>query len=294
MPQNYFWKTLPIFISSTFSDMMAERDALRDFVFKELEEKLSNRCVRLEPIDLRWGVETTDEKEKEQKELMVLKVCLDEIDRCKPFFIGIIGDRYGWVPPEKRMKDAEKEKGFESKLKDKSVTALEIEYGVLANNEQLSRSFFFFREPLPFDEIPENIRAEFSDLHNPELNNIDTQQRLNDLKEQIIKSVGSNRVFTYKPEWNGNKVTGLEKFKNKVAEILWKELDEETKELEDKRPKTWEEEETKYLYDFIDDRTISFSGCEDVINELKQFALAESGYDNWGLCLTGVGFFIAF
>ena len=141
MPQQLVWKAQPLFISSTFTDMMAERDVLRDFVFPELEERLNERRVRLEPIDLRWGVETKGQQEQEEKELLVLKVCLNEIERCRPFFIGIIGERYGWVPPEKRMKDAETEKGFESSLKDKSVTALEIEYGVLAVQNNSSAVF---------------------------------------------------------------------------------------------------------------------------------------------------------
>jgi hypothetical protein len=35
--------------------MMAERDALRDFVFKELEERLQESHVLFELIDLRLG-----------------------------------------------------------------------------------------------------------------------------------------------------------------------------------------------------------------------------------------------
>jgi 5-enolpyruvylshikimate-3-phosphate synthase len=27
-----------------------------------------------------------------------LKRCLDEIRACRPFFIGLLGERYGWVP----------------------------------------------------------------------------------------------------------------------------------------------------------------------------------------------------
>ena len=77
--------------------MNAERDALSRFVFRELEELLHERRVRLEPIDFRWGIDTTDEKEKEQKELMVLKVCLEDIDRSDPFFIGLTRDKYSWV-----------------------------------------------------------------------------------------------------------------------------------------------------------------------------------------------------
>jgi hypothetical protein len=52
------WKTIPIFISSTFRDMHAERDRLNNVVFPELEDRLGERRCRLEPIDLRVGVET--------------------------------------------------------------------------------------------------------------------------------------------------------------------------------------------------------------------------------------------
>jgi len=145
--------------------MQAERDALLHFVFRALQEKMDKKRVRLEPIDYRWGILTTGEIEKEKKELMILKVCLQDIDRSDPFFIGIIGDRYGWVPPEKRMKDAEKEKGFVSKMDGKSVTALEIEYGALASEKQLKRSFFF-RELLQYDKMPEDIIKSLNPLCN--------------------------------------------------------------------------------------------------------------------------------
>ena len=283
------WKTQPIFISSTFTDMMAERDALRDFVFPELEAKLLERKTRLEAIDLRWGVETSDEKEQEEKELLVLKVCLDEIDRSLPFFIGIIGDRYGWVPPKERLETVEGEKGFKSEIKDKSVTALEIEYGVLANKEQLERSFFFFREPLSYNKIPEDSKVKYADIHIEGIDKDFARKRVDDFKKLIESKVGKDKVFTYSTEWDtkNNKVTGLEDFKQKVFEQLWKELDEQTKNEEDTRPKTWQDEERIYLDEFVEGRTISFSGRENIIARLKTFANAESGFDNWGLCLSG-------
>ena len=46
-------------------------------------------------VDLRWGI--TDEQKSEGK---VLPICLDEIQRCRPYFIGLLGERYGWVPDE--------------------------------------------------------------------------------------------------------------------------------------------------------------------------------------------------
>ena len=271
-------KAQPLFISSTFTDMMAERDALRDFVFPELAERLRARHIHLEPIDLRWGVETSNKKEQEEKELLVLKVCLDEIDRCKPFLIGIIGDRYGWAPPAGRMKAAENEKNFISAIENKSITALEIEYGVLANTEQMKRSRFYFRAPLNYDQMPADRAKEFSDMHNPELDKDFAEQRLIAYKALIVAKVGKEKVYQY---------SDLNDFKNKVLEQIWTELDAETKDQEDKRPKTWQQEERLFLEEFIEERTIAFSGREDVINHLKDFAKSPAGYDNCGLCITG-------
>ncbi len=67
------WHTRPIFITSTFRDMHAERDYLRTHVFLELEERLKARRTHLEPIDLRWGVETITTDEEHAKEMLVLK-----------------------------------------------------------------------------------------------------------------------------------------------------------------------------------------------------------------------------
>src|ERR1035441_5951802 len=94
------WKTIPLFISSTFRDMHAERDELNRVVFPALEERLKGRRCRLEPIDLRVGVETDSTKTEQERELRILKVCLAEIERSRPFLLVLLGDRYGWVPGE--------------------------------------------------------------------------------------------------------------------------------------------------------------------------------------------------
>ena len=87
------WQTVRVFISSTFRDMNAERDHLVRVVFPELKERMTKRRLYLVDVDLRWGI--TEEEAEHGK---VLEVCLDEIERCRPFFIGILGERYGSVP----------------------------------------------------------------------------------------------------------------------------------------------------------------------------------------------------
>lgn len=92
MSQNYskitnhtIWHSRPLFITSTFRDMQAERDWLCDRLFLELEELLRAPRTHLEPIDLRWGVETVSDKEEMVKELLALKVFLAEVEGSRPF-----------------------------------------------------------------------------------------------------------------------------------------------------------------------------------------------------------------
>ena len=54
------WKTVRVFISSTFRDMQAERDHLVRFVFPRLREELLKHRIHLIDVDLRWGV-TSDQ-----------------------------------------------------------------------------------------------------------------------------------------------------------------------------------------------------------------------------------------
>ena len=68
------WQTRPVFISSTFKDMQAERDHLRHVVFPRLEEELRKGRLLLEPIDLRQGVETADLANAEAREWLVSTV----------------------------------------------------------------------------------------------------------------------------------------------------------------------------------------------------------------------------
>ena len=87
------WKTIRVFISSTFRDMQAERDHLVRFVFPKLREELLKRRIHFIDVDLRWGV-TSDQD--------AVGVCKTIIDECRPRFVCILGGRYGWVPGAER------------------------------------------------------------------------------------------------------------------------------------------------------------------------------------------------
>jgi hypothetical protein len=215
-PTSAPWRARPVFISSTFKDMQSERDYLRAHVFPRLEERLRERRHQLEPIDLRMGVETVDEPSLEKRELLVLKVCLEEIKRSRPFLLVLLGDRYGWVPPRERMETAAQEMGFQTDVAQKSVTALEIEFGVLKESaDQRSRSFFYFREPLPYDKMPPDVAARYSDACSTDPAVRAGHDRLVALKHGIRDNPElAPRVHDYHAGWDAGtqRVAGLEAF----------------------------------------------------------------------------------
>ena len=140
---NFKKRSIRVFISSTFKDMREERDALMSHCWPELRLFCKERQVELVEVDLRWGISVEQSTRKE-----TLKICLDEINACRPFFISLLGERYGWVPEEDALLNRLAED--HPWLKDKggkSVTELEILYGVLNNPEMAGRAFFYFRDP---------------------------------------------------------------------------------------------------------------------------------------------------
>jgi hypothetical protein len=80
-----------IFVSSAFTGMEDVREQLMRRVFPRLRALCSERGRELVPIDLRWGVPTRDHE--------IIRICLDEVESCQPFFVGIVGDRHGSVLP---------------------------------------------------------------------------------------------------------------------------------------------------------------------------------------------------
>lgn len=286
------WRSRPIFISSTFRDMQAERDHLRNFVFPKLEEQLRKRRQHLEPIDLRQGVQTNEATSEEEREQLVLKVCLDEIRRSRPFLIVLLGDRYGWVPPEERMAAAMREVGFHATVTRKSVTAFEIEYGVFAEDSPFKRRCLIYcRQPLPYDAMPEELRGTYSEQFSQDEEAPARSAALASLKQRLRSDPDvSPRLHTYEAAWDAKNrtVAGLEEWGNLVFEDLWRELDEDTSSFAAKRAARWEETERAALAEFVEQRSRTFTGREEIVRQL--LALSRSPISeaaSWGACITG-------
>ena len=96
-----------VFVSSTFSDLVVERNALQEVVFPALREHCRQNGARFQAIDLRWGV--SQEASLDQQ---TMDICFQELERCqemspKPNFIVLLGNRYGWRPLPTRIPTCE-------------------------------------------------------------------------------------------------------------------------------------------------------------------------------------------
>ncbi len=135
--------------------MREEREELVKQVFPQLRKLCESRGVTWGEVDLRWGV--TDEQQAEGK---VLPVCLAEIRQCRPYFLGILGERYGWVPEELSGEVLEREPWLAQQA-GRSVTELEILQGVLNDPEMAEHAFFYFRDPVYLESLPSRERPRY-------------------------------------------------------------------------------------------------------------------------------------
>ena len=99
--------TFRVFVSSTFSDLIAERNLLRARVWPALRERCRARGARFQDVDLRWGV--SEEAGLDQR---TMDLCLGEVERCRdvsprPNFLILLGARYGWRPLPPHIPHAE-------------------------------------------------------------------------------------------------------------------------------------------------------------------------------------------
>ena len=257
------WKTVRIFISSTFRDMHAERDHLVRFVFPELRERCSKRQLHLVDVDLRWGV--TEEEARQGK---VLEVCLDEIERCRPFFIAILGERYGWVPSHYDVPDEPQYDWVRQFDKGHSLTAMEIYHGVLRDPIMSVRAFFYFRDPAFLSDVPESSRSDFL----PESD--EAAEKLRVLKDEIRKRrpVFENYPCRFGGTGAGDRVmlADLESFGNRVLEDLWSAINQENP-VDDDTPDDLAIERT-YQEVFIEGHSQGFVGRRDLLNEMFSYA----------------------
>ncbi|MBE5693105.1 MAG: DUF4062 domain-containing protein, partial [Bacteroides sp.] len=186
-------RVIRVFLSSTFRDMEMERSALVK-LFKGLQVKAASRGATISLVDLRWGI--TEEDAKSGK---VVEICLKEIVNSRPFFIGMIGDRYGWCPSyedlSQTLNDSLGYRWIEDDLNHHlSVTEIEMQFGVLRNPNPL-HAYFYIKQSAD-DELscPEEESLKLKRLKESILQQDRYPVQVYDSPEQLCDFVG--RAFT--------------------------------------------------------------------------------------------------
>ena len=176
--------------------MGAERDHLVKFIFPELRKLCESRGVTWGEVDLRWGV--TDEEAAEGR---ALPICLEEIKRCRPYFIGMLGERYGWVPQSVPEDLTEMEPWLKEHHGHKSVTELEIIHGVLREEAMHGHAYFYFRDPRYVDSVPAEQRQDFT------AGDAESEGKLRRLK-QAIRNARDEQICRLREDYPGPEVLG--------------------------------------------------------------------------------------
>jgi len=171
-------RQIRVFVSSTFRDMQAERNELVRYTFPKLRRWCESRGAAFTEIDLRWGV-TTSERDLG----LVLPICLEEVERCRPFFIGLLGNRYGATESAFSAPVVERFPWLMENV-GRSLTELEMIHGALAPGLDTSQTFFYLRDDAAHPDPGEKEAPE-------------SQQKLRALKQRAISS-GRTRAQRYR------------------------------------------------------------------------------------------------
>ena len=250
------WRTVRVFISSTFRDMQAERDHLVRFVFPRLREQLLPRRIHLVDVDLRWGV--TGEQD-------ACEVCREIIDECRPRFLCMLGGRYGTIPEGREL----------------SITADEVHFGILDADREKLYGLFHFRHGAATEKMdapsPGSVR---------EPRHSEKAAKLARLKRGI--RAAKCKPFLYRPRWDAEeqRLLGLKAFGDRVGRDILATIDDE---FGVEPPAQLDEfaEENAAMEAFVEERGERFvlGSREAALEELLAHAGATGG--NGYVCLTG-------
>ncbi|XP_032217756.1 tetratricopeptide repeat protein 41 isoform X2 [Nematostella vectensis] len=197
--QNASREVIRPFVCGTFRDFHAERDFLNDHVFPKLHRLCQERGTSFLPVDLRW-----DSKQGQSASDHILRVCLDNVERCAPYFICLLGDRYGvHRPSESEPPDVATEEwltknyelatshGYEWLKEDEyrcsSLTELEVVQASF--RKKYDYGYFYFRDP---EHLKEKIDSADSEeekeilLSNHKIESEYSAKKLRELKQQVI------------------------------------------------------------------------------------------------------------
>ncbi|KAG5476414.1 hypothetical protein LSCM1_04118 [Leishmania martiniquensis] len=201
------YRVCRFFISSTFLDMNNERNAITLDIFPRLRRWAAEAGLKvtLLEVDLRWGIPALATRRN-----LSTSVCLNEVSRCSPFFVGVIGARYGSSPPTPLQLVVDEDVDAEDyawmqELSDPhvSVTELEMRHAIynakrrLGGDEAPLSTLFFARDSAhllsTFDPGDSARRAVY------EADSATADEAIARLKQRITES--GCKLLSYKAEY---------------------------------------------------------------------------------------------
>lgn len=255
-------KNIALFLSSTFADMQSERDIIREKVTPELADAVRELGANVEFIDLRWGIDTSGEDEKASSE-KIIYTCFDEIKRTDPYFVILLGERYGWIPPREDIVAALNAENLDNDpaFNGKSITEMEIAFALHYYNNT-DRCLFYFREPVDYgdDENAKNLYVS----HGEE------RKKLEALKS-MIRETHPDKVFTYKATWNEKtqSIDGLTDFERDVTKRISALLVADHADGEERNPL---KDSLTVHETFTDLASVGFAGRKNELAAMNAFA----------------------
>lgn len=154
---------MKVFISSTFCDLDEERDYIVRKIFPKLRADFPDADIS--EVDLRWGITAEDSRNR-----MVTDLCLRYLHAAKPFFVGIIGDRYGSIFPQDEVYISDEVETLYPRLRQdlherRSITEIEILNGVFRQAYGDMKAVFFIKVPDPVSPYSGEDSEQFEKLN---------------------------------------------------------------------------------------------------------------------------------
>ncbi|XP_072341070.1 tetratricopeptide repeat protein 41-like isoform X1 [Scyliorhinus torazame] len=197
---------IQVFLCSTPEDFQEERNFLENYIFPLLSEFCNTRRSCLKVLDVHWT--SQEGRHHQSTDSHQLKVSLDIITKRSPFFICMLGQKYGeYCSPEAKCfpadgTDMEALSKVEKNIhiaarngyswilhndyKDCSLLELEIIEAALLNESGFS--FFYFRDSQYIDDLLLHVPQDEREMVASKYKSMDhyEEQRVGELKEKIV------------------------------------------------------------------------------------------------------------
>lgn len=118
--------------------------------------------------------------------MSALDKCIEE--NIQPFFLNLLGERYGWIPKEGQIpQDLVTKYNW---IKEFSITAMEIVYG--AFRRMNPNALFMIRTSSSLNKLPDSFKPNFED------SNPSSRQKLQVLKQKLMEYFPSTSAMVKK------------------------------------------------------------------------------------------------